>query len=198
MQMHSYKRGGYSILISRRVKHWLCARRSRKAQAAFILASFEVEVIYPGVRIGVSSVETDALQGRGNETEVALIGYFHTQQISIAGVARLAEFSIGGSVVAIVAQCLVYNEVVNLLVEDAGTDETDTFEIIFTTQIEVIGECRLQSRITEEISLSLRLIVMLGAKAEYLGRAMVLVNEARTLKSSFTSYFTRTEGSTFR
>ena len=124
-------------------------RRSREAQAAFILASFEVEFIYPGVRIGVSSVETDALQGRGNETEVALIGYFHTQQISIAGVARLAEFSIGGSVVAIVAQCLVYNEVVNLLVEDAGTDETDTFEIIFTTQIEVIGECRLQSRITE-------------------------------------------------
>ena len=94
-------------------------RRSREAQAAFILASFEVEVIYPGVRIGVSSVETDALQGRGNETEVALIGYFHTQQISIAGVARLAEFSIGGSVVAIVAQCLVYNEVINLLVEDA-------------------------------------------------------------------------------
>ena len=89
------------------------------------------------------------LSTRGNETEVALIGYFHAQQISIAGVARLAEFSIGGSVVAIVAQSLVYNEVVNLLVEDAGTDETDTFEIIFTTQIEVIGECRLQFRITE-------------------------------------------------
>ena len=30
--------------------------------------------------------------------------------------------------------------------------------------------------------MSLRLIVMLGAKAEYLGRAMVLVNEARTFE----------------
>ena len=90
MQMHSYKRGGYSSPDFSKKSEALavCSGDPGEAQAAFILASFEVEVIYPGVRIGVSSVETDALQGRGNETEVALIGYFHTQQISIAGVAR--------------------------------------------------------------------------------------------------------------
>lgn len=83
--MHSCKKGGGSHRISqRRAKHWPCAPENPQAQAAFILTSLEVEVIHAGVRVSVCSVEADALQGRGYETEVALISYLHTQQVGVA------------------------------------------------------------------------------------------------------------------
>ena len=44
-------------------------------------------------------------------------------------------------------------------------------------------------------SLSLRLILTHGINAEYLGRLNVSVKDARTLKSSVTSYFNNTLGS---
>ena len=44
------------------------------------------------------------------------------------------------------------------------------------------------------ISLSFRSMLMFGASAEYLGRAMVFVKAALTLRSFFGSHLTRSEG----
>ena len=124
-------------------------RRAWHAQVFLILAAFEVEVFHTGVGVGVRSVETYTFQSGSNEAEVALVGQLYTHQVGVARILGLGEAGVGVTLVFVVGAHLVYDEVVYLLVEDAGTDETDTFEIIFTTQIEVIGECRLQSRITE-------------------------------------------------
>ena len=44
------------------------------------------------MRIGVSSVKADALQGRGDESEVALVREFYSEQV---GVARICKAAIG-------------------------------------------------------------------------------------------------------
>ena len=124
-------------------------RRTRQAQTAFILTSLEVEVIHAGVRVSVCSVEADALQGRGYETEIALIGYLHTQQVGVTRVTRLAELGIRGAVVIVVAHSLVYDEIIDFLVEDTGTDKTDALEVILTAQVEVIRNGGFQARITQ-------------------------------------------------
>ena len=123
-------------------------RRSREAQTAFILASFEVEVIYPGIRIGVCSVETDAFQCGSDESEVTLIGQFYSQQIGVAGVFGLGELLVFVVLIGVVTDDLIDDKVIDLFVENTCADQTDTFEVVVCAEVEVVGDGRSQVGVT--------------------------------------------------
>ena len=82
------------------------------------------------MRIGVSSVKADALQGRGDESEVALVREFYSEQVGVARILGLCESSIYIALIFVVGADLVYDEIIDFLVEDTGTDQTDAAEII--------------------------------------------------------------------
>ena len=98
--------------------------RAGQAEAALVLTTFEVEVLHTAVAVGVVAVETDALQGRSDEAEVALVTQFNAEQVGVTRVARLAELGIDIAVPFVVAEGLIHDEIVNFLVEEAGADHT--------------------------------------------------------------------------
>lgn len=99
--------------------------------------------------ISIGSVEADTLQGRSNEAEITLVRELYAEQIGIACVFGLREAGIYVTLVFVVVTDLIYNEIVDLLVEDTGADQTDTAEIIVATQVEVIRHGGLQFRVTD-------------------------------------------------
>ena len=101
------------------------------------------------MRIGVSSVKADALQGRGDESEVALVREFYSEQVGVARILGLCESSIYITLILVVGADLVYDEIIDFLVEDTSTDQTDAAEIIVGAQVEVVGCGRFQFRITD-------------------------------------------------
>ena len=52
----------------------------------------ELMVLGRTVRIGISAIETDALQGRGDETEVTLIGELKAEEVGIIRIDGLGDF----------------------------------------------------------------------------------------------------------
>ena len=140
--------------------------------------------------ISIGSVEADTLQGRSNEAEITLVRELYAEQIGIACVFGLREAGIYVTLVFVVVTDLIYNEIVDLLVEDTGADQTDAAEIIVGAQVEVIRHGGLQFRVTDGDFI----VGAFGTRAEYLGRDSVWVNEPRTLKSSFTFHFMSKDG----
>ncbi len=124
-------------------------RRAGHAQTFLILASFEVEVFHTGMGVGVRSVETYTFQSGSNEAEVALVGQLYTYQVGVARILGLGEAGVGVTLVLVVGAHLVYDEVIYLLVEDAGAYQTDAAEVVVGTQVEVVGDGRFQLRVSD-------------------------------------------------
>ena len=114
-----------------------------------MLAAFEVEVFHAGAGVGVRSVETYTLQCRCYEAEVALVGQFYTHQVGITRILGLCEAGVDVTLILIVGAHLVYDEVVYLLVEDAGAYQTDAAEVIVGTQVKVVGDSRFQLGVSD-------------------------------------------------
>ena len=53
------------------------------------------------------------------------------------------------TLIFVVGADLVYDEIIDFLVEDTSTDQTDAAEIIVGAQVEVVGCGRFQFRITD-------------------------------------------------
>ncbi len=145
--------------------------------------------------VGVRTIETDTFQCGSNEAEVALIGQFYAQQVGVAGVFGLGELLVFVVLIGVVTDDLIDDKVIDLLVEDTCADQTDTFEVVVCAEVEIVGDGRGQVGLPITSSLSLRLMLTQGINAEYFGRLSVSVNEARSFKSSFTSYLNKTLGS---
>ena len=88
--------------------------------------------------ISIGSVETDTLQGRGDKAEIALVRELYTEQVGVTRILGLREASIYITLVFVVGTDLVYDEVIDFLVENTGTDQTDATEIIVGAQVEVV------------------------------------------------------------
>ena len=124
-------------------------RCPRHAEAIIILAAFEVEILYTGVCISIGSVETDTLQGRGDKAEIALVRELYTEQVGVTRILGLREASIYITLVFVVGTDLVYDEVIDFLVENTGTDQTDATEILVGAQVEVVRHGRFQFGISD-------------------------------------------------
>ena len=74
------------------------------------------------MRIGVSSVKADALQGRGDESEVALVREFYSEQVGVARILGLCESSIYIALIFVVGADLVYDEICLLYTSDAADE----------------------------------------------------------------------------
>ena len=61
----------------------------------------------------------------------------------------MGEAGVGVTLVFVVGAHLVYDEVVYLLVEDAGAYQTDAAEVVVGTQVEVVGDGRFQLRVSD-------------------------------------------------
>ena len=128
--------------------------------AFFHRAMLEPVVLGRAVRIGISAIETDALQGRGDETEVTLIGELQAEEVGIIRIDGLGDFVLHRFSVFVQETCrdvrvigrfpfLVHNDILHILVEKAKAHQSHALEIVFTTEVEVIGSGRLQVGITE-------------------------------------------------
>lgn len=73
----------------------------------------------------------------------------HPYQVGVARILGLGEAGVGVTLVFVVGAHLVYDEVVYLLVEDAGAYQTDAAEVIVGTQVEVVGDGRFQLRVSD-------------------------------------------------
>ena len=144
--------------------------------------------------IGIGSVKPIHFKAGAMNPEVALVRELYAEQIGIACVFGLREAGIYVTLVFVVVTDLIYNEIVDLLVEDTGADQTDAAEIIVGAQVEVIRHGGLQFRVTDGDFIVGAFDVYAWYKAEYLGRDSVWVNEPRTLKSSFTFHFMSKDG----
>mgnify|MGYP000396988817 CR=1 FL=1 len=58
-------------------------RRAWQPEAGLVFATFEVEVGYARVGVGICAVETDTFQSRGYETEVTLQRHFDAEQVAL-------------------------------------------------------------------------------------------------------------------
>ena len=83
--------------------------------------------------VGVCTVKSDAFQCRSDEAEITLISQFHTKQVGITCVFGLGELLLFIVLVGIVTNHLIDNEIVDFLIEDTCTDQTDALEIVIGT-----------------------------------------------------------------
>ena len=99
-------------------------RRTRQTQTLFVLTAFKVEILHIGVSVSIIAIDTQALQSRCDETEVALQSHLHAQKVGIPRVDRLdnlveiPEDTRGIFIFA--TDPLVHNKVVDPLVENTG------------------------------------------------------------------------------
>ena len=84
-----------------------------------------------------------------DEAEVALVGHLNTEEVGVAGIEGALHLVIERSVIRVVTLAVVDDEVVDLLVEHAGADQTDALEVVLGVQVEVVRECRLQVGVAE-------------------------------------------------
>ena len=100
--------------------------------------------------VGVRTVETDAFQCGSDEAEVTLIGQFYSQQIGVAGVFGLGELLVFVVLLGVVTENLIDDKGIDLLIKYTCTHQTDTFEIVIGTKVEVVGDGRSQVGVTHK------------------------------------------------
>lgn len=124
----------------------VCSGDPGRDRSFLVLTTFEVEVVHLGVGVGVRTIETDTFQCGSNEAEVALIGQFYAQQVGVAGVFGLGELLVFVVLIGVVTDDLINDKVIDLFVEDACADQTDTFEVVVCAEVEIVGDGRGQVR----------------------------------------------------
>ena len=145
------------------------------------------------VVVGVVGVDAEVLECRGDESQVALERHLYAEQVRIAGIDGLVELLELRPGDHLVLDHRIDDEVGDLLVVDAGRDQTDRPEVVLEHQVVVVRHRIAQVGIAHRVLLVMEVHTV--ARHHLAELRTCVVKLARSTMLSIGSYLSSTEGS---